>query len=219
MSSESPIHRRWLPRFSLRTLLIAITLNCLVVGWYGSQIIEYRRQQQLVERIPIPTRFWIGVSWDKQSPTWLSWFNHLQMSDPFRRITSIGCDSPNSSSLVYEIVDLIPQLPTIKHVYLPDMNLDDDILSRLAKCSQLETLTLQRAPGDGRYWTDEQATAIYLYCYQLMHGATPSEESPETNGKDTVSMGDDQKLLDARISKVRQQLPGVVVQWQNFWCD
>jgi hypothetical protein len=110
------MHRRWLPRFGLRTLLMALTTTCILLGalvyWYHGQEAEYRRQNQLGNKL---LELGASVSWISEPPQLLrKWLVGQQAFQRIWRIRSLSRD-PDS---VRAIIELVPSLPNLKYLYV-----------------------------------------------------------------------------------------------------
>jgi hypothetical protein len=110
------IRRRWLPRFGLRTLLIALTGTCMLlgtaVGWYHGQEAEYRCQDQLGNKFLDLGAF---VSWTSEPPKLLrKWLTGQQAFQRIWRITLYSSDPET----IQATIDLVPSLPNLKYLYV-----------------------------------------------------------------------------------------------------
>jgi hypothetical protein len=85
------------PRFSLRTLLLAIVLLGCFFGatafWYQSQKADWQRQIELGNKLQQFEGATLG--WKRTVPAWLNW---LGKSKDFERISSVHSWQPESIS-------------------------------------------------------------------------------------------------------------------------
>jgi len=157
-----PTRRRWLPRFSLRTLLIAVTIICVVLAagifWYRSQEAEYRRQLQVCERL----KEFGEVQWGQQTPSWLKWLGDLKA---FERITRVDC---HGSAVASEVLDVVEELPTIEGIDLcaNQQQFTDEVVERFARLKQLKQLRIKHyfaiwTPREVQDAADRDATELY----------------------------------------------------------
>jgi hypothetical protein len=137
MSTPTPIpRRRWLPRFGLRTLLIAVTAICAIFGaamlWYRAQVYEYHSQQAAADRIKACGG---NVQWKNVAPTWWPFDK-----DVFQRITSAQCGWQPESRAIATLNEL-SQISSLESVWLLDKNLDDaEFLDTLKKLSFVQEI-------------------------------------------------------------------------------
>jgi hypothetical protein len=92
MNNPAPKPRRRWYQFSLRTLLIVVTLSALPLGWVGSKLVQRRREQPViawVEKLGGTVSFedvedlnwWEGAAaWFGQNVKWVH-LAHAQVSD------------------------------------------------------------------------------------------------------------------------------------------
>jgi hypothetical protein len=126
-------YRRWLPRFSLRALFIAVTALGLLIGavtfWYRAQEAEYRRQMQVCERL----KEFGEVQWAQQTPSWLKWTGD---SKAFERITRVDC---HGSAVASEVLDVVEKLPTIEGIDFcaNQQQFTDEVVERFARLKRL----------------------------------------------------------------------------------
>jgi hypothetical protein len=177
--------RRWRVRFGLRSLLIVVTLICVLLGsamlWYQAQATEYHRQQAVVARIEKPkqignmtiTRCW--VQWESNLPHWLRWGSEWKIAEPFRRVTSLclGLCYLDYYDNQSDFIDEFSELPTLEIISCNANDLTPEILDRLARIKSLKQLYLN---------------------FGSQNEATSSEENVRT-----------------QMDKIRKKLPGVEV--------
>jgi Leucine-rich repeat (LRR) protein len=121
-------------RFSLRTLLIALTIFACLVGWNMHRRHEQQRAlaavqqlggttQQVLVDLSLPSR--IGAVWTQENSLWLA---NLQLTD--------------------EDLDRVPleAMHTLRGFHAADNRLTDRSLARLAGRSELESLDLTNNP-------------------------------------------------------------------------
>jgi len=145
MTNETPNtkpRRRWY-QFSLRTLLIVVTLSAVPLGWVGWKLEQGRRQRAVVAWVQKwggsvgfeeveDKRWWNewGDKWFGESVRWVSLHN-TQVSDP----------SPlaelKSLELLYladtQVSDLSPlaELKNLTELYLNNTNVSNDQVEKL----------------------------------------------------------------------------------------
>jgi Leucine Rich repeat len=188
--TEPTRHRpRWL-RFSLRTLLVMMTVLCV---WLGIQVNAARRQKQAVEAIlkaggsvnytyqlrPDADRF-VGPGFSMfpcarnasiPGPTWL---RKLIGDDYFRTAfqVQIALNDEDSSKAA---IRAIANLPTIRCVSLivreRDSKVQDSVLAPLGRLTKLERLSLRDTQVSGEFLSqlDNPAGMVQLSITGLVH--------------------------------------------------
>jgi hypothetical protein len=131
--SPTPPRRSWF-RFSLRTLLVALTIFACLVGWNMHRRREQQRAlaavqelggttQQVLADLSVSSR--MGAVWTQENSLWLA---NLQLTD--------------------EDLDNVPleAMHTLRGFHAADNRLTDRSLARLAGRSELESLDLTSNP-------------------------------------------------------------------------
>jgi hypothetical protein len=122
-------------RFSLRALMIFVTLICIFLGsvflWYRAQQVEFERQKALSQQLG---QLGADVSWSDQTPYPLKWIGNWGC---FQRIDVVGCPQPEHSDT---ILDLLGKLPRLRAIWILGRNLNDDFLHKLLTVKGLEQL-------------------------------------------------------------------------------
>jgi hypothetical protein len=177
---STPTRRRWLPRFGLRSLLIAVTAICIVLGvataWFQAQLAEYHREQEIVTRIENVVSIgqhieWrrCNAYWESDLPSWLQWMQDWPISTAFQRVNHIFIGTGSTPDILC-ILDELPDLPTANTVSTHQRNLTPEVVTRLAHIKSIRKLNLNFAT-----------------------------QSPNLSEKD----------VEKRMTEIRQQLPGV----------
>ena len=174
--NETKPKRRWF-RFSLRTLLVAITSICVLIAavlfWYRGQEHEHGCQENIALRLKT---LGAQVLWEKQTPGFLRWSSNLPISEAFQRIYSVSSDNSTiGDANTNKILDELRDISSVRSVAIPVhpyfdfggrpryahyRELSDDTIRRLNDISSLEELTLYFAGGgNGVYWPDAERRA------------------------------------------------------------
>ena len=132
-TSPSPPRRSWF-RFSLRTMLLAVTFAAVLVGWNMHRRREQQRaiaavqelggtSQQVLADLSLASR--VGAVWTQDNSLWLA---NLHLTD--------------------EDLDRVPleAMHTLRGFHAADNRLTDRSLARLAGRSELESLDLTSNP-------------------------------------------------------------------------
>jgi hypothetical protein len=151
--------RRWL-QFSLRTLLVFVTLFAIVCSWLSVKLREAKREEEAATAI---TASALAVEWDKNAtgPAWLRgvlgehFFWHvenvwlqgaevtdatLQHLDAMSHLKRLNLDAPNVTDSGLEHVQGLREL---KGLVLDRTNVTDLGVERIAGLKQLEILGLR----------------------------------------------------------------------------
>ncbi len=135
--------RRWI-RFGLRTLLIAVTLICVLLGatllWYHAQETEYLRQLEIAQHL---IELDCYVEWESELPDWLGWMRQWRISDAFQRATSIHASRLSASDEILAIIDERQKLPTVQSISIAWSSLTDESVAHIARFRSPTTLYLR----------------------------------------------------------------------------
>jgi hypothetical protein len=147
--------RRWF-QFSLRTLLVIVTIGSVAGGWWINRAFQQRaavrRFYELTANRHNP--FWgelttMGYRYkgkDKSKPVipkWLHWLRDMIGEECFGEVTGVQLlDTPaTNDDLKYLAV-----LPSVERVWLSSTNVNDDGLPLLKVCPKLKFLALEGTP-------------------------------------------------------------------------
>jgi hypothetical protein len=136
--------RRWY-QFSLRTLLILVTIVCIVGGWLGSKIDQKRRERAAAEAI-VKTQG--QVSWDYQRvagdphswqpagaiPFGPSWLRAILGDNFFSEVDCIYCVNGDLENL--------REFPRLRSLRLMSWGVTDDGLDAVKTLTELRDLAL-----------------------------------------------------------------------------
>ncbi len=180
--------RRWL-RFSLRTLLIVVTVLSVPLGWIGWRLGQERATITLIEEMggsvsfnSIAKRGWWEESTDK-------WFG--------KRVRWVDLRNTQVSEL-----SPLAELKSLEHLWLHNTQVSD--LSPLAELKNLETLYLYNTPV-----SDLSPLAELKSLERLQLRNTPvSDLSPLVELKNLVLLSfDNTPVSDEQVQELRQALP------------
>jgi len=137
------------PRFSLRTLLIAFLVICVVSGtvatWYRLAAAEHVRQLKVARRVEDLNGY---VTWETERPWWARSAGKGSISDEFQRITGVGF-STQSPSHIIAVIRVLPEIPTLQHVCIDSHSLSRDVVAELAGVKTFKQLIINY--GDVEY--------------------------------------------------------------------
>jgi hypothetical protein len=121
--TEGPLKRRWLPRFGLRTLIVAVAFFGVALGagmfWYRSHEAEFHRQQQVAESI----RQHGGIV--KWKSSMIGWPTVCRNWDAFKRITEVYCGLAQGADSV-AILNDVKSLPDVTLLDFFERSLEND---------------------------------------------------------------------------------------------
>jgi Leucine Rich repeat len=137
--------RRWF-RFSLRTMLLAVTLFC---AWLGVTFNRANRQKHAVETI---TSHGGQVNYDYEAdedgrfvqnpppPPGPDWLRNLIGTDYFATVVDVGIDYQKGVN--DDAVEALADLPQLRRLHLHGIDVTDSVLARLTRLTQLHILAL-----------------------------------------------------------------------------
>lgn len=135
--------RLW-PRFSLRTLLVAVLVASVPLGWVARRFRQVRKQREAVQEIArhggtAMQCHLLGPSDDGDAycPNWL----RQLLDDDF--FTSINYVSLSGPSVTDREIDVLQALPEMRSLTLTDCGVTDEGLSRLKSSASLESLSVE----------------------------------------------------------------------------
>jgi hypothetical protein len=144
-------HRRW-RQFSLRGLLVLVTLAALFCGWFAWRLRQGWLQDAAANEIvraggavAYSNQFYSGVSRLAPFEPRSSWFGNLTNplfgTDPFRKLVSITVHDDASAALIskYPLYDL-------ETIRLEGSNVTDDALQHIQNCRHAKVLLVHNAP-------------------------------------------------------------------------
>ena len=143
-----PIKRRprWL-RFSLRTLLVVITVLCV---WLGFKVNAARRQKEAVDAILKAggTVFYdfqrpanvVGVPVATEPPG-ARWLRRLLGDEYFEDVIGVGFSGVKKPTI--DVLQQLSRLPKLETVNLSDTQVDDEGLRQFVRIGSLKTLQLE----------------------------------------------------------------------------
>jgi internalin A len=149
--SRRPHWWRWLvPRFSLRTLLIAITCSCLALGLWISRAERQRSACEQLTKLGWDWRFQEDAFVDDPGPEWFQRIpSILRQGDAvhyWRSLDIVSGDGNRPS----EAVDLVAQLPALRKLVLADRldPLPADAWKKIGRLTTLRDLDLSQTAID-----------------------------------------------------------------------
>lgn len=135
--------RRWF-RFSMRTLLIVMTLLCVGIGWKMNQVRNLRRAVAEAQRLGATISYFheLDATTSPAEPPGPKWLRRIFGDDFFEEVDQIQIynDQANDDTLA-----LIAKLPRIRSLIVRSNAFTDKGLASLAGASELETLELTSA--------------------------------------------------------------------------
>ena len=153
--TEAKPKRRWF-RFSLRTLLVLMTVLCV---WIGIQVNSARRQREAVAAIlkaggtvafdyqvvrqPLPTTpgsHWLSSD-TKNSPPGPAWLRRQIGDDYFRTVAFVYFHMPNRT-IDKTVLDQLVSLPQTEQFLIQNCDIRDTDLTALKQLHQLTTLQI-----------------------------------------------------------------------------
>src|SRR5262245_43445319 len=142
VSKFAPPRRRWwLPRYSLRTLFIVMTVVCLVGGYWLKGAV---RQRNAVRRFNEGSAqiMYRGRAGDKVSlepiiPVWLRPLSHLLGEEAFGDVRTVFLFEATNDDLRY-----LADLRTVEIVAIDGPRITDDGIRHLQACPKLHSLSL-----------------------------------------------------------------------------
>jgi hypothetical protein len=134
--------RRWLT-FSMRTLLIVMTLICVGIGWKMNQVWNVRRVVAEIQRLGGVVTYVheLGVA-PLAEPPGPKWLRRIAGDIFFEEVAQVQIDNDQAND---ETLGLIAKLPRIESLMVTSNAITDDGLASLADASKLIVLELQSA--------------------------------------------------------------------------
>ncbi|PQO36584.1 leucine-rich repeat domain-containing protein [Blastopirellula marina] len=146
--------RRWLS-FSLRALLVLMTILCVFLGWIGPRWLEMTREEAAVKKI-LEQHGWAHYDYQEEAllsptpptPNGPYLLRYLFGDHIFSRVVSVGLrhQDEQDESTRPNPNQLVSVLPNLKHVrwmwFEHSYPLQEETLQCLLNYNQLETLTL-----------------------------------------------------------------------------
>jgi hypothetical protein len=173
MTTDQPTvtktNRRWY-QYSLRTLLIFVTLFAVACSWFAVKMQQARRQREIVESL-IKSGGFVGYDYEMDSRVWIKllnqkipgpeWIRKMLGDDFFRTVTYVNLSNMQRSfdegnGFVIEVpairsnllvtADRLKQLEELKQlevIRLDNTNISDDGLKYLKNFKHLHVLSLE----------------------------------------------------------------------------
>ena len=142
-------NRRWF-QFSLRTLLIFVTLFCFVAGWFGLCLHRAAQQRQTVAELNAAgcqVRFdWFvkadGTNDDDAKPPGAEWLRNLLGSDFFDTAVAVESAFKENRSRHFgdAEIELTSKFPHLQQLTIYESSATAVGVARLAELQQLESL-------------------------------------------------------------------------------
>jgi hypothetical protein len=159
---KSPSQRRWF-RFSLRTLLVFVTIASAGFGWFGMKVRQARRQRAAVEAIEKLNGY---VMYDFQtnpydfhaSPPGPDWLHKVLGVDFLASVTFVSLKSHGPDRAHVTDGDLVPlqDLGEIRTIQLDWTEISDAGLLHLKGLTQMKMLSIRdtrvTATGCQKLW-------------------------------------------------------------------
>ena len=143
-----------LPRFGLRSLLIGITIICVILGAFRvrNRLLEaeYKRQQKLAEQL----KEYGAVKWERQTPSWIRW------AGDFESITMVDC---RHNADVKKALNIIQGVPTITSICLWNDQLKEDVVEMLVAVPCLKTVAVNSHPNSGFAFRDTDSDVKQIF--------------------------------------------------------
>jgi hypothetical protein len=130
-------------RFSLRTLLLLLTVLCV---WLGIQVNSVRRQREAVAVLS-NARASIKYHYQIELPTWL---RQYEVADYFRTVDEVGIGYPKAGKAALNVLVKLPQISNFAFEGTGNDNgITDKDLTPLSELRQLEALRITDAHVNG----------------------------------------------------------------------
>ena len=169
--------RRWW-RFSLRTLLVFVTLFCVFVGWFVSRLHKAERQRFAVEKLK-ESSFEVGYDWalnpegsedfkpQRPAPTWLR--NRLG-DDFFDAVVYVRSrsDAGVARSIGDNEFQWIFSLPELRSLHFNESAITQASAARLQELKELENLTVWDSRIDDE-WMKGIGACVHLKRLSLLN--------------------------------------------------
>ena len=125
---------RWF-QYSLRTLLVVMTLSAIACSWYAAKKQSEERQQEAVATIE---KLHGGLHWTQ--PSGPAWLRNLLGDDYFRTVDAVDLGYRLDAVSDAELHQIAKGFPRIEVIDLSWTNVTDAGLENLKGLSQLQTL-------------------------------------------------------------------------------
>lgn len=153
-NSHQPNPRRRCLQFSLRTLLIVVTLLAVACGWLGSKIEAKRRERatvSLIKRVGGSVcydfqRTGVARSWQvlRAEPFGPAWLRSLLGENFFSEIDFVGL-APRAGAddaALDSALQSLEQMPRLQFLYFSGKQFGDERIEKLASLSQVKSIEL-----------------------------------------------------------------------------
>jgi hypothetical protein len=238
MTTDQPTaiktNRRW-HQYSLRTLLIFVTLFALACSWFTVKMQQAKRQREVVESL-IKSGSFVAYDYEMNSKVWIKllnqkipgpeWIRKMLGDDFFRTVTYVNLSNMQRSfdkgnGFVIEVpairsnllvtADMLKQLEELKQlevIRLDHTNISDDGLKYLKNFNHLHVLSLE-----GTHITDAGLEHLKdfeeLYNLNLNRTDITDDGLKHLKGLLKLQMLDilDTKTTDTGIKDIQQALP------------
>jgi hypothetical protein len=129
---------RWL-RYSLRSLLLVMTILCLWLGWLTHRAQEQRAALAFLRSVPVGS-----IRFDRRDEQiWApAWLRQSIGDDYFRSIVEVHLTSEVTGENLPQVVAQLCRLPKLETVYLWYAKVTDDDLRHLTSLTQISHLGL-----------------------------------------------------------------------------
>lgn len=138
MDEKPNSQRRWF-RFSLRTLLLVVTVACVGFGWMGHKLRQAERQREAVAAIR-ELGAWVHYDSDVYPPDHKrrpSWLRQSIGEDVFANVVDVRWERASDDALVH-----LAALPKLEHLNLAGSEITDNGLTHLRPLKHLRSLDL-----------------------------------------------------------------------------
>jgi hypothetical protein len=141
---------RWF-QFSLRTMMVAVTLSCIAGGWFGMKLRAARRQHAVVEQLnqrDFP--YWYDYQSDETGqtnynapPRGPEWLRNLLGFDFFNHVTEVHIGGDHARTLDDQTFRAILALPDLQTLDIAETAIMDQRLSWLPEAHRLTWLSVE----------------------------------------------------------------------------
>jgi hypothetical protein len=215
----TPRSRNWF-RFSLRTLLIAITVCCVVLGYWMNQLIRQRIAVRHFYELTAKGKNggqpnWITMGYRYEGkvyskPQSHKWLHSLIGEEAFGRVTLVQLLDTQTAD---DDLRFLADVPTVEWVKIDNTNVTDKGLRHLLACPKLRVLELAGLPitddGVAKLAEMRQLEEISL-CQTKITDASLEHLAKMSNLREVLLC--DTAITDAGYQRLKAALPACKIR-------